>query len=181
MNPKHSKRSLPYRDGCAFNSWYSQTDIAHPNFLSEQFVWSIGNYRANSDDVNTRHCYDNSGTNASAIHPSEVTDWNCGGNPTAFSLTCGCATPAPVVNSPAPTPGLYLDPDGSRGIEVPEENMAEDESGKGLFFSMFCEIQCSLWIHPSSRQTCKEQTHLHTHSCLCCPLTLIFCRCCVQG
>eukprot|EP00903_Cladosiphon_okamuranus_P018843 g17331.t1 len=83
--------------------------------LENEYVWSIGSYRRDSDDVDVRHCHDGAGANASTLHPSEVTDWDCGAlDSTAFSITCGCATPAPVTTSPASTPS----PDDTRGIDV---------------------------------------------------------------
>lgn len=66
-------------------------------------MWSIGNYDVDGDLVDARHCIDADGRDASTVHPSEVTTWSCGDSSavtsTAFTVTCGCSTPAPM---PAP-------------------------------------------------------------------------------
>lgn len=70
----------------------------------QKYVWSIGNYDPDRDVVDVRHCVDADGTDASTIHPSEVTNWTCEDSSvvtsTAFTVTCGCTTPVPT---PAPT------------------------------------------------------------------------------
>eukprot|EP00752_Nemacystus_decipiens_P001671 g1623.t1 len=111
--------------------------------LTDEYVWSIGNYIQSGDFVDARHCTDADATDASTIHPSEVAAWECEDlDATAFSIACGCATPAPVAAaSPAPTtpsPG-----DGSREVDLassapvaaadlPEDTPAGDAEGVPL-------------------------------------------------
>lgn len=68
----------------------------------QKYVWSIGRYEQDRDVVDVRHCVDADGTDASTIHPSEVTAWTCEDSTvvdsTDFTVTCGCSAP------PAPTP-----------------------------------------------------------------------------